>query len=174
MRLFYNDKELLDGKFLKVKDVQVEPIVKLSEDPNKIYTLILHDPNAVGGDKIHWFRANITNNDIDSGTDILPYVGPAPPPNSGMHHYIFELYEKEIKNIPNLNDDNRRELTKLKREFSINEPIDKIEFVSKNESGGKRRQTRKRKHRINKRKRRTRHKFYTFGHLKRRIFTCAD
>jgi len=157
MKIFYNDKKLSNGEFLKVKDVQVEPKIELTTNPNKVYTLIVHDPNAVGGDKIHWLRANITNNDINSGTDILPYVGPAPPPNSGMHHYIFELYEKEIENIPNLND-NRRELTKFKKEFDINEPIDKIEFISKNESGGKRRQTRKRKHRINKRKRRTRHK----------------
>jgi hypothetical protein len=74
-----------------------------------------------------------------------------------MHHYIFELYEKKIENIPNLNND-RRELTEFKKEFDINEPIDKIEFISKNENGGKRRQTRKRKRRINNRKRRTRHK----------------
>ena len=47
---------------------------------------------------------------------------------------------------------------KFKKEFDINEPIDKIEFISKNENGGKRRQTRKRKRRINNRKRRTRHK----------------
>ena len=157
MKIFYNDKKISDGEFLNVKDVQVEPEIKLRTNPNKIYTLILHDPNAVGGDKIHWLRANITNNDINSGTDILPYVGPAPPPNSGMHHYIFELYEKKIENIPNLNND-RRELTEFKKEFDINEPIDKIEFISKNENGGKRRQTRKRKRRINNRKRRTRHK----------------
>lgn len=157
MKIFYNDKKISDGEFLNVKDVQVEPEIELRTNPNKIYTLILHDPNAVGGDKIHWLRANITNNDINSGTDILPYVGPAPPPNSGMHHYIFELYEKKIENIPNLNND-RRELTEFKKEFDINESIDKIEFISKNENGGKRRQTRKRKRRINNRKRRTRHK----------------
>jgi phosphatidylethanolamine-binding protein (PEBP) family uncharacterized protein len=157
MKIFYNDKKISDGEFLNVKDVQVEPEIELRTNPNKIYTLILHDPNAVGGDKIHWLRANITNNDINSGTDILPYVGPAPPPNSGMHHYIFELYEKKIENIPNLNND-RRELTEFKKEFDINESIDKIEFISKNEIGGKRRKTRKRKRRINNRKRRTRHK----------------
>jgi phosphatidylethanolamine-binding protein (PEBP) family uncharacterized protein len=156
MKIFYNDKKISNGEFLKVKDVQVEPSIQLNVNPNKIYTLILHDPDAVGGDKIHWFKVNIKNNDINSGTDILPYVGPAPPPNSGMHHYIFELYEKEIENIPNLNDEDRRELTKLKKVFDINEPIGKFEFTSKNESGGKRRKTRKRK---TKRTRKTRRRY---------------
>jgi phosphatidylethanolamine-binding protein (PEBP) family uncharacterized protein len=149
MKIFYNDKKLSNGEFLKVKDAQVEPEIKLTTNPNKVYTLILHDPDAVGGDKIHWFRANIKNNDVNSGSDILPYVGPAPPPNSGIHRYIFELYEKEIKNIPTINnidiDNERRKLNKFKKELAIKKLVNKSKFISHNANDKKSRRTRKRK-----------------------------
>ena len=56
--------------------------------------LIIHDPDAIKGNYIHWFVSNIQNNDIDKGITQLKYVGPSPPPNTGKHRYIFELYEQ--------------------------------------------------------------------------------
>jgi Raf kinase inhibitor-like YbhB/YbcL family protein len=72
----------------------------------KSLALIMHDPDAVSGDYIHW-----TVWDIDpQTTEILEggapsgstegvtsankpgYVGPRPPQGSGRHHYTFELY----------------------------------------------------------------------------------
>lgn len=68
--------------------------------------LIMHDPDAVSGDFVHWLVW-----DISTAVDIISpnsvpvgaiqgqngagkdnYMGPCPPSGSGTHHYIFELY----------------------------------------------------------------------------------
>ena len=94
MKVFYNNKPIKSGEFLTISETKRKPKITLNVNPDKFYTLILHDPNAVGGNKIHWAIINILNNDISSGTDIIPYKGPAPPTNTGIHHYKFELYEQ--------------------------------------------------------------------------------
>lgn len=94
MEVLYNNKSIQNGEFLKVAETKKQPKIKLDTEPNKFYTLIVHDPNAIGGNKIHWAIINIINNDIKNGIDIIPYKGPAPPTNTGIHHYKFELYEQ--------------------------------------------------------------------------------
>ena len=67
-----------------------------------------------------------------------------------MHHYIFELYEQdgsidmklEERNIP---------MDVIKKKLNIGEPISVVQFISKNQSGGKRKKRTKRK-RNNKKK----------------------
>jgi Raf kinase inhibitor-like YbhB/YbcL family protein len=70
------------------------------------YALIMHDPDAVNGDFLHWMMW-----DIPASTDsILPssvpvgaiqgkngsgspgYTGPCPPKGTGNHRYIFEFF----------------------------------------------------------------------------------
>jgi phosphatidylethanolamine-binding protein (PEBP) family uncharacterized protein len=98
MEVFYNGKLLKDDQFLRVSETQTEPHITLNVDPNKLYTLVLYDPDAVSGTYIHWIKANITNNDMRTGNIIIPYKGPAPPPKTGKHHYIFNLYEQNGEN----------------------------------------------------------------------------
>jgi phosphatidylethanolamine-binding protein (PEBP) family uncharacterized protein len=66
--------------------------------PNEVgptYALVMYDPDAPvakAKDKshLHWLIVNIdVNEDI-----IQSYTGPAPPPNSGVHHYIFSLLKQ--------------------------------------------------------------------------------
>jgi phosphatidylethanolamine-binding protein (PEBP) family uncharacterized protein len=63
----------------------------------------MFDPEAVGGNKIHWLIVNITQNDIFTGNTLIRYKGPAPPKGSGKHHYVISLFRQhkfiEIKNI---------------------------------------------------------------------------
>jgi len=54
---------------------------------NQYYTLIMHDPDAVGGNKIHWLVYNLPH----QGIEWLPYAPPNPPPRTGTHRYIFWL-----------------------------------------------------------------------------------
>lgn len=68
--------------------------------------LIMHDPDAVGGDYVHWLMW-----DIPSGTEVISvnsvpigaiqgknsagknsYTGPCPPKGTGIHNYIFDFY----------------------------------------------------------------------------------
>lgn len=72
-------------------------------------TLIVHDPDAPGGDWTHWLLWNIPpqTTHFPEGTPLsgsvsgisdfgVPgYGGPCPP--SGTHHYYFELYALDSK-----------------------------------------------------------------------------
>jgi phosphatidylethanolamine-binding protein (PEBP) family uncharacterized protein len=169
MEVFYNGKLLKDNKFLRVYETQTEPHITLNVDPNKLYTLVLYDPDAVGGTYIHWIKANITNNDMRTGNIIIPYKGPAPPPKTGKHHYIFNLYEQNGENKTGVLEEKVFELNKLENKLGVKEIVYKIQFISENESGGnergvkrtrrnkrQRRKTRKtRKTRKNKKTKRT-------------------
>jgi len=75
-------------------------------DEAKSLALIMHDPDAVSGDYIHWTlwdidpqTTTILEDSIPTGATAGPtsagtpgYVGPRPPSGSGRHHYTFELY----------------------------------------------------------------------------------
>jgi hypothetical protein len=56
----------------------------------------MYDPDAFGGSRVHWAVTDINDNDVNNGYNLLRYKGPAPPPKTGKHRYIFELYEKPI------------------------------------------------------------------------------
>jgi Raf kinase inhibitor-like YbhB/YbcL family protein len=75
-------------------------------DGTQSLTLIMHDPDAPGGDYLHWLVW-----DIPPGTESIPansvpvgavqgknggghpiYSGPCPPSGTGTHHYIFDFY----------------------------------------------------------------------------------
>jgi phosphatidylethanolamine-binding protein (PEBP) family uncharacterized protein len=139
MEVFYNGNILKDGQFLSVSETQLEPEIKLNVDTTKLYTLVLYDPDAITGTYIHWTKANITNNDIKSGNIIIPYKGPAPPPRTGKHRYIFNLYEQNGDNKLSPLEKRAVNLNDLKNKLGVNEPIYKIQFISENVSGGKRR-----------------------------------
>jgi Raf kinase inhibitor-like YbhB/YbcL family protein len=72
----------------------------------KSLALIMHDPDAVSGDYVHWTvwdidptTAEILEGSTPSGaTEGITsagspgYIGPKPPRGSGHHRYTFELY----------------------------------------------------------------------------------
>ena len=132
----------------------MKPHITYPFENNKLYTLLMHDPDSIHGNRFHWIVVNIYN-DIKNGVDLLSYTGPAPPPNTGIHPYIFELYEQdrhinvklEERNVP---------MHVVKNKLNIGEPISVIHFISKNQLGGKnktkRDKTKSRKTRRNRRK----------------------
>ena len=143
MDVLYNGKPIINGQFIKVSEAQVKPeIVIKNANDGIFYTIIMHDPDAVGGNKIHWSRTNIKGN---SGSDIIPYVGPAPPPKTGKHHYIFELYKQNGENIIDPIDHRQFDTSELRNKLNLSNPIFTIEFISQNESGGKKSYRRKRR-----------------------------
>ena len=72
----------------------------------KSLALIVHDPDAVSGDFVHWTAwdipiatTEVAANSVPTGTvqginsaGRAGYMGPCPPAGTGTHHYIFELY----------------------------------------------------------------------------------
>ena len=156
IELYYNNRKVVNDEFLKPSETQIQPELKFNFDSNKLYTLIMYDPDSVSGTHIHWLVININNN-IKNGKILLPYQGPAPPPKSGKHRYTFELYEQE--NMLNLEPFENRIITinSLKNQLNIvDNYIAKIKFISQNESGGKSRR-RKSIRRKSRRRRSRRH-----------------
>ncbi len=68
--------------------------------------LIMHDPDAVSGDFVHWLVWDIPASTETIAVNSLPagaiqglnssgknqYMGPCPPAGTGIHRYMFELY----------------------------------------------------------------------------------
>ncbi len=87
-------------------------------DAAKSLVLIVHDPDAVGTDYLHWMMWDISPKIETIGANSVPagaiqginsagtnsYVGPCPPVGSGTHRYIFELYA--LDTILGMNNEN--------------------------------------------------------------------
>lgn len=90
------------GNFLSIDKTQIEPKFYYELKKNKFYTLFMVDPDApskqnpIYGFWLHWLIGNISL--TSNGKIIVPYMGPAPPKNTGPHRYIFILTEQTDKN----------------------------------------------------------------------------
>ncbi len=95
MEIIYPSTKLYKNNlFLSIEESSIEPIINLNYELKSFYTLLMFDPDAVGGNKIHWLIVNITNNDITIGDTIVNYKGPNPPKDSGKHHYVISLFRQ--------------------------------------------------------------------------------
>ena len=137
MEIYYSNNKLYKNNiFLRVSETKNKPKISLKNVPkNKIYSLVMFDPDAVGGNKIHWLITNIINENILCGNEIINYKGPAPPKGSGTHRYVFCLFEqKKIVSNQNVLFDSR--FVELKILFKKIVPsmkfIDVIYFISEN------------------------------------------
>jgi len=80
------------------------PTLSFQGAAGKIYTVIVTDPDAISRAKpiyrefIHWVCSDVSFNadgtQAGAPNHVLPYVGPGPPHSSGLHRYVFLLYEQ--------------------------------------------------------------------------------
>ena len=94
------------------KDYQLEKIRQLFHnppevsagddvDPDKLYTLIMLDPDAPDRKRhkarnwLHWLVVDISKNDVSTGKEIMEYEPPEPPPGTGKHRYVFYYLQQE-------------------------------------------------------------------------------
>jgi len=93
MEIYYDAKRLYKNNlYLNKQDTIHQPIIKLNIKNNCLYTLLMYDPDVIGGNKIYWFIININNN--FKGNIILKYKTPKPPKHTDNHHYIFCLFQQ--------------------------------------------------------------------------------
>lgn len=83
-----------NGKTLTKKNTVSPPVIQFAGDPGKLYTVLMSDPDASAKSWLHWLITNIPgeSNDISQGQTVMDYSGPNPP--SGIHRYIFTVYEQ--------------------------------------------------------------------------------
>lgn len=111
--------EVSMGNTLKPSETQTRPSVKVAfteeraKDPNATYTLVLTDPDAptkgdkkwsefchylVSGIKLDGVQgdavSDVTEIDCAKANELVSYMGPAPPENTGKHRYVFVLYKE--------------------------------------------------------------------------------
>jgi len=150
MKLIYNNKIIQNNEILTPNYTQKEPEIRIDTNKNDLYSLVMYDPDAVNGTYIHWILVNIKNNNIKTGTIILPYKGPSPPPNTGKHRYIFEIFEqKEYLDKKQIERNNS--INSIKSILNLDKSLNKIQFISENKVGGRKT---KRKRNISKKSKR--------------------
>ncbi|KAI8082728.1 phosphatidylethanolamine-binding protein [Halteromyces radiatus] len=107
----YPDEEVAIGNHLTTNQTAEAPQVQFVTEDNEDneYTLFMVDPDAPSrtnpknGPWRHWVAVNIPGNQQDKATaassQLTNYLGPAPPPGTGDHRYVFLLYKQPNKNI---------------------------------------------------------------------------
>ena len=142
MKVLYNNTEIKNGAFLTPFGTRFEPKVEYRANPGTLYTLIMHDPDAVGGNLLHWVTVNM---DGQTGDKLLQYKGPAPPKGTGTHRYILLLYEQGERINARLSE-RGMSMAKFYEHMHTNlQPISRVYFTSKSQDGGRKRTKRTKK-----------------------------
>jgi len=114
-------KEVSLGASLKPSETQAEPEIQIVPDgeDDATYTLVLTDPDAPSREDpkwsefCHWIITDLkaptpeaiaaASEEVatfvkkDQGKTIVKYMGPAPPPKTGKHRYVFLLFKNGAK-----------------------------------------------------------------------------
>jgi phosphatidylethanolamine-binding protein (PEBP) family uncharacterized protein len=163
MKVLYNNSEIKKGIFLTPLETRLEPKVEYNAKSDGLYTLMLHDPDAVVGNYFHWLVVNIPGDNIKNGDVLFKYKGPAPPKGSGKHRYIFLLYEQSER-INTHFSDRMMPMNKFYAKLNVNlQLVSRVYFISKYQDGGKTRKNRKKTKRIMKKRSKKHRKTSTFG-----------
>ncbi|KAK9321082.1 phosphatidylethanolamine-binding protein [Lipomyces orientalis] len=100
---------VVPGQFIPRSDAQSPPELAFNvQSPSGTYMVIGLDIDApfpsfgVLGPILHWIQPDLKTQLTENGPSILKvtapfvanYIGPAPPPGSAPHRYIFFLYEQ--------------------------------------------------------------------------------
>lgn len=89
------------GNELKPTQVKNQPKISWDAKANQLYLLAMVDPDAPSRadpklrEIAHFMIANIPGNDISKGDTLFEYIGSGPPQGTGLHRYIFLLFEQK-------------------------------------------------------------------------------
>lgn len=131
------DVSVKGGNILTPTQVKDEPCVKWEADSSKLYTLCMTDPDAPSRkdpkfrEWHHWLVGNIPGNDVTKGEVLSAYVGSGPPPETGLHRYVFLVYEQKCKlnfdekRLPNNSGDGRGgfKIAKFAEKYNLGDPV---------------------------------------------------
>ena len=113
MIIIYKKYIFVNKQYISPLNASSEPIIHYDAKKDKKYTLIMYDPDAYVGCRIHWTIINIPGSDTNKGDIIFNYDGPHPPENTGIHKYIFLIFEQDSNIIVNINNNNKNRIITL-------------------------------------------------------------
>ncbi|XKL62196.1 hypothetical protein PGB90_002029 [Kerria lacca] len=125
------------GNELTPTQVKDKPSVKFNGNPNSFYTLCMTDPDAPSRKNPkfrewhHWLVGNIPGFEIEKGETLSEYIGSGPPPDTGLHRYVFLVYQQPGKltftepRLTNRSGDNRGlfKISKFAENYKLGNPI---------------------------------------------------
>lgn len=127
-------QENANGKALSKKNTVNPPGIVFSGEDQRLYTLVMSDPNAAEKSWLHWLITNIPgeSNDVMEGETVVSYAGPTPP--SGIHRYIFTLYQQPAGSIMVAKPSERGNFspTAFERQFGLTKMVSRIVKVPSN------------------------------------------
>lgn len=122
--IYENDKKVNFGEELTPRDVKNPPSVTWQSKPDDFYTLVMIDPDAPSkkdpkfGEVNHWLVVNIKGSDVTTGNVIKEYLGSGPIYGTGLHRYVFLLYQQ--KGVLEFDEPRTRKLsTAHRRHFKV-------------------------------------------------------
>ncbi|CAF3687975.1 unnamed protein product [Rotaria sp. Silwood1] len=133
-----------DGDLLKKGDTQITPTVQINlktDSKMPFFTLVMIDPDAprrgneIAGPWLHWIKASFKGNNVNIGTTLADYQGPAPPDGTGPHQYIILLYKSANGEVASgsgtigVSDSNKRKQFQL-RNFEKNNNLKLVAATS--------------------------------------------
>ncbi|XP_028165620.1 protein D2-like [Ostrinia furnacalis] len=91
---------LMFGNTACPSQLKEAPTVMWRANPYRYYTLIVADPDAPSRiapedrEWLHWLVINIPGANLAAGETVFDYLPPGPPPKTGLHRYVFLVYEQ--------------------------------------------------------------------------------
>ena len=118
---------------------QVKDIPKITWDAKEgtFYTVCMTDPDAPSRKEPtyrewhHWLVGNVPGAKVEDGETLSEYVGSGPPPDTGLHRYVFLVYEQNGKlsfdepRLTNRSVDNRGgfSIQKFSEKYNLGNPV---------------------------------------------------
>uniref|UniRef100_A0ABD2WLP7 Phosphatidylethanolamine-binding protein n=1 Tax=Trichogramma kaykai TaxID=54128 RepID=A0ABD2WLP7_9HYME len=125
------------GKELTPTQVKDQPTVDWNADDSSFYTLCMTDPDAPSRKEPkfrewhHWLVTNIPGKNVSKGDVLSAYIGSGPPPDTGLHRYVFLVYKQpgkldfDEKRLTNRSGDGRNNFSikKFAQKYNLGNPI---------------------------------------------------
>jgi phosphatidylethanolamine-binding protein (PEBP) family uncharacterized protein len=84
------------GNSIEITESKPEPRVFWKVlSPDTMYTVICWDPDAKEKSWLHWLYVNCKNGSLEHGIEVVDWSPPTPPKGSGLHRYIFGLFQQK-------------------------------------------------------------------------------
>ena len=89
-----------DQRLVSKSDSKGTIYITWTAQPEDLYMVIMYDINAVAAPYVHLLAINVPGNDINKGLVIHSYQSPSPPPGTGRHVYIIDIYKQYSRLSP--------------------------------------------------------------------------
>ncbi|CAH2094034.1 unnamed protein product [Euphydryas editha] len=117
--------------------VKDEPSVYWNSNPGKYYILAMIDPDVPSRKEPklrefnHWLVGNIPGSNVTAGETLSEHIAAAPPPGTGLHRYVFLVYQQPEKltfdehRLTNSYADNRPgfSIAKFAAKYNLGDPV---------------------------------------------------